>query len=202
MPMQDPEHPKMPSRFAALEAVRTLIAYIGDDPDRPGLRDTPSRVLKAWEQDWGKGYVELTPDELLRMFEIEDIIQNNAPGQMVVVKDIILHSTCEHHMAPFFGLAHIAYIPDKGVVGLSKLARVVEYFSRKLQVQERISEQVAGFLSEHLSADVGVLIEAKHMCMCSRGVRQSDSNTITSALRGDFYTSKETRSEFLRLIGK
>lgn len=188
---------QQPTIEQAREAVRTLIAYIGDDPSRPGLKDTPDRVLNAWRADWGTGYHERLPAELLRTFENGD---GGTPyNQMVVVRNITFHSNCEHHMVPFFGQASIAYVPGgKGIVGLSKLTRVVEYFSRRLQVQERLTEQIADFLETHLSGDIGVLLTATHTCMASRGVRQPHSETLTTALRGDFYRDATTRSEFLR----
>jgi GTP cyclohydrolase I len=193
-----------PTRAEALTAVRTLIAYIGDDPQREGLLDTPERVLKAWGKDWGRGYQEIAPADLIRTFEGQHnpAYLHPAPrryDQMVVVKNIDIFSCCEHHMAPFFGRAHIAYVPgSKGLVGLSKLARVADHFSRRLQVQERLTEQVAGFLAEHLSPHIAVMLACTHLCMVSRGVQQAHSITQTTALRGDFYNDPTTRAEFLR----
>jgi GTP cyclohydrolase I len=186
----------MPTYDEALKAVRTLIEFIGDDPKRPGLRETPKRVLHAWMQDWGVGYANPNPEELLRMFENGE---GSTPyDQMVVMRGISYSSHCEHHIVPFFGSACIAYIPgEAGIVGLSKLARVVEHFARRLQTQERLVEQVAEFLHNHLAQDVAVSLEATHLCMVSRGVRQPHAITVTTALRGAFYNDPTTRSEFL-----
>jgi GTP cyclohydrolase I len=189
-------------RHEALSAVRTLINYIEHQggmpslaPLRPGCEETPERVLKAWEQDWGIGYRRLPPS--MKTFEQE----GTSYDQMVLVSDISFFSHCEHHLAPFFGRAHVAYIPtkEKGVVGISKLARIVDHFARRLQVQERLTQQVADALVAELSPDVAVLMSASHFCMVSRGVRQPESKTITSALRGEFYNNAQSRSEFLSL---
>ena len=211
MSLADDDYPDAPpTRQEAKDAVATLLRFIGDDPRRPGLLETPERVLRAWELEWGSGYRELPPEALVKLFEEEGRGHREGelalpPGgkkynQMVGVVGIDLFSTCEHHMAPFFGQAFISYIPtEKGLLGISKLARVVEYFARRLQVQERLTEQVADFLFEHVSPDVGIVIKARHFCMCSRGVRQPHAQTITSALRGAFYDDPATRSEFLAL---
>lgn len=188
----------MPTQEEALLAIRTLISYLGDDPDRDGLQDTPARVLKAWRQDWAQGYITCAPAELIRLFDRgADLTQRF--DQMVVIRDIDVFSHCEHHMTPFFGKAHIAYIPsDAGLIGLSKIARVVNHFARRLQVQERLTEQVAEFLATELSPDIGVRMSCVHMCMLSRGVQQAHSSTITTALRGAFYDDPTTRAEFLQ----
>jgi len=192
-----PDHDvSLPGHQAALEAVRTLLRYIGDDPARPGLADTPERVLRAWRDSWGKGYTP-PPRDLLRLFE------NGAAAppydQMVVVSGINFYSTCEHHMAPFFGTAAIAYIPShRGIVGLSKLARVVDHFARQLQVQERLTAQIADFLEARLAPDIGVSLQATHLCMVSRGVQQPNALTATTALKGRFLGEPATRAEFLR----
>lgn len=177
------------------QAVKALLRFIGDDPERPGLLDTPDRVLKAWIQSWGAGYHMQAPE--LRMFKEEGVNYD----QMVVVKDLAFFSTCEHHMAPFFGRADIAYIPDKtkGVLGLSKFARVLEFFARRLQVQERLNEQVAAFLAENVSKHVAVVMHATHMCMVSRGVQQPNAITSTSVMKGYFLNDQATRNEFFRL---
>lgn len=184
-----------PSREDAVIALRTVLRYIGDDPNRLGLLETPDRVLRAWEQSWGLGYND--PPPKLSMFPEQGIDYN----QMVLVKDISFFSTCEHHMAPFYGVAHIAYLPDaeRGVLGLSKFARVVEHFARRLQVQERLTAQIANYLSEKVSPHVGVVMRATHLCMVSRGVRQLGALTVTSSLRGDFLNDSSTKAEFLRL---
>lgn len=192
----------LPTRADALSAVYTLLAYIGENPEREGLRETPSRVLASWEECWGMGY-RASDDlgvaaHLLKTFEADSDLRYN---QMVIVRDISMFSHCEHHMTPFFGSAHIAYVPgERGLVGLSKLARIVDLFARRLQTQERVTTQIADCLSMHLSEHVGVLIEAQHMCMLSRGVRQPRSTTITTALRGDFFNDQATRAEFLSAI--
>jgi GTP cyclohydrolase I len=178
-------------------AVKTILECIGEDPSREGLRETPSRVRKAWLHEWAAGY-RVDAATVLKTFE------DGAAGvdEMVAVTSIDLYSHCEHHIAPFFGVAHIAYIPNKRIVGLSKLARLVEVFSRRLQVQERLTNQIADALQEHLDPlGAGVIIQAKHFCMCSRGVRQGSAMTTTSALRGCIKEEPSARAEFLRLCG-
>lgn len=174
--------------------IRRLLQFVGEDPTRGGLLETPARVAKAWEF-WCSGYnVDVGP--LLKTFE------DGAEGcdEMVVVKDIPFYTHCEHHMAPFFGTATIAYLPNKKIVGLSKLNRVLNVFARRLQVQERLTAQVADSLMEHLAPlGVGVVIKARHLCMESRGVCQQGHHTVTSALRGVFKTEAAARSEFLQL---
>ena len=188
----------------AQAAVRFLLNYIGDDPSRPGLIDTPERFLRAWAQEWGAGYKE-PEKELVRLFRDDDVeINEGTPsgtiGQMVLVDNIIFHSHCEHHIAPFYGVAHVAYIPGpKGLVGISKLARIVDHFARRLQVQERLTMQVADFIAEHISPNVGVVLKARHSCMSSRGVRQPHAQTITSALKGIIFSEPSARAEFLAL---
>jgi GTP cyclohydrolase I len=173
---------------------RTLLAYVGENPDREGLSETPLRVAKAW-QFWCSGY-DQNPEDILKVFE------DGAEGvdEMVVVRDIPFYTHCEHHMAPFFGTATIGYLPDGKVVGLSKLSRLLQIYSRRLQVQERLTTQVADALMKHLKPKgVGVVIKARHMCMESRGVCQQGSETLTSALRGCFKDEAATRAEFLSL---
>lgn len=175
--------------------IHDLLKTIGEDPDRPGLLETPDRVLRAWREDWAAGYKQ-DPMAVLKTFE------DGAEGcdEMVLVGNIEFASHCEHHMAPFFGTAHIAYIPNKRIVGLSKLARVLDIYAKRLQVQERLTNQIADALDVGLAPlGVGVLIEAKHMCMCTRGVNKQGSTTITSALRGAMRDNPETRAEFLAL---
>jgi len=174
--------------------VRRLIQFIGDDATRGGLLETPHRVVKAW-QEWCSGYGQ-DPAEVLKVFE------DGAEGcdEMVVVKDIPFYSKCEHHMADIFGTATIAYVPDGKIVGLSKLDRLLEIYARRLQVQERLTAQVADALMEHLGAKgAGVVIKARHMCMESRGVRKQGHHTVTSVLRGVFKDQPATRAEFLAL---
>jgi GTP cyclohydrolase I len=173
--------------------VRDQLHLLGEDPDREGLIRTPERVARSLR--WlTRGY-EMTAEDAVGSAVFEEEHQ-----QMVLVRDIGFYSLCEHHMLPFFGLAHVAYIPDGRIVGLSKLPRIVEVFARRLQVQERLTEQVATALEDVLQpAGVGVVIEAEHMCMAMRGVQTQGSRTITSALRGAFRDDSRTRDEFLQL---
>jgi GTP cyclohydrolase I len=191
------ENIKRPSRAEALVAVSTLIAYIGDDPTRSELVGTPARVLRAWENDWGTGYNEVEPPPLIQFSDEDGISTYN---ELVVVRGITFVSHCAHHLCPFFGTVDIGYIPNGAVVGLSKLARVVDHFSHKLQVQEKLSTQIADYLVNGLSClGVGVVIRAEHTCMTTRGVRKPGSVTITSALRGSIFSDAKAREEFLRL---
>jgi GTP cyclohydrolase I len=173
--------------------VRRELELIGEDPSRQGLLKTPERVAKsmAWLT---RGY-EMKVEDV-----VGDAVFEEAHESMVMVRDIELYSMCEHHMLPFFGKAHIAYIPKGRIVGLSKLPRIVEVFARRLQVQERLTEQIAGAIEEVLQPEgVGVVVEAEHLCMMMRGVEKQNSRTITSALRGSFKDCPMTRDEFLRL---
>jgi len=173
--------------------VRRQLELIGEDPDRDGLLRTPSRVATSLE--WlTRGYDTNVADV------IGDALFEETHESMVMVRDIELYSLCEHHMLPFYGKAHIAYIPNGRIVGLSKLPRVVDVFARRLQVQERLTEQVAQALTDVLQPlGVGVVIEAYHLCMMMRGVQKQNSSTITSAMRGSFRDDPKTRDEFLRL---
>lgn len=171
---------------------KLLTDVIRADANREGLRDTPARVVKAWAH-WCSGY-DMDPKEILKVFE------DGATGydEMVLVRDIPLYSKCEHHLADIFGTACVAYIPNGRIVGLSKLSRLVECFARRLQVQERLTVQIADALQEHLNPlGVGVLIRARHMCMESRGISQQGHHTVTTALRGAMRTDPRTRAEFL-----
>jgi GTP cyclohydrolase I len=177
------------------ELVREMLVQLGENPDREGLRRTPERFEKAL-RFLTSGYRQ-DPDKLLNgaMFIV-------CYDEMVVVKDIELYSLCEHHLLPFFGKCHVAYIPKKKVVGLSKVARLVNMYARRLQIQERLTSQIATAIHEKLDpAGVGVIIEARHLCMVMRGVEKQNSTTTTSAMLGDFRENKQTRDEFLSLVG-
>jgi GTP cyclohydrolase I len=173
-----------------------LLEFIGEDVEREGLKETPRRFLDAW-QEWCSGYEVKDPGSILKAFE------DGAAGvdEMVLVRDIPIFSHCEHHLAPFFGTAHVAYIPSGKIVGLSKIPRLVQVFSRRLQVQERLTQQIASTIEEALKPKaVGVVLECRHMCMESRGVKTPGSSTTTSALRGAFKNDPSARAEFMRLI--
>lgn len=171
-----------------------LLQFAGDDPKREGLAETPARVAKALKH-WFSGY-DKKPEDLLKVFEDG----GESYDQMVVVKDIPIYSKCEHHMADIFGTATIAYIPDGKIVGLSKLSRLADMFARRLQVQERLTNQIADALYEHLEPKgVAVMIKARHMCMESRGICQQGHHTVTTALKGVFREESETRAEFMAL---
>lgn len=173
-----------------------ILQYLGEDVTRDGLKDTPKRVLKSYKELFS-GYSK-NPKDIFTTFK------NDGYNSMVVLKDIEVYSFCEHHMLPFFGKAHVAYIPNAGkIVGISKLARLVDIFSKRLQVQERIGEQVTESLMEHLNPKgAACVIEAKHMCMCMRGVSKQNSIMVTSSVKGEFMTDATVRQEFLGLIGK
>ena len=172
------------------DLVEGILYAIGEDPHREGLRDTPSRVVKSWSTLFG-GYQMNPKDILARRFNSENY------DQMIVLRDIEMYSTCEHHMLPFFGKAHIAYLPNGHVVGLSKLARLVECYARRFQIQEKLTQQIADALVEHAGAKgVGVMIEAQHLCMVARGVGKQNSVMVTTALRGAF-TEQAVKEEFL-----
>jgi GTP cyclohydrolase IA len=185
-----------PSRAEAEQAVRTLIRWAGDNPAREGLTGTPERVARAYEE-WFAGYEE-DPEELLqRTFE-----EVGGYDEIVLLRDIRFTSHCEHHMAPIFGRAHIGYLPRHRVVGLSKLARLINVYARRLQIQERMTVEIADALDRVLQPHgVGVVIEGMHACMSTRGVQQHDSTMLTSRLIGVFRDRPETRQEFLSAIG-
>lgn len=184
-------------RYQQRELVKQILIAIGDDPEREGLHETPARVVKAWGE-WFGGY-KIDPDTLFKVFT------DGAPGenndQVVLEVNIPVYSWCEHHMAPIVGVAHVAYIPRKQIVGLSKLARVVDAYARRLQVQERLTNQIADCIVRNLDpVGVGVVITAEHFCMCTRGVKLGGVKTTTSALRGAIKDEQSARAEFLNLI--
>jgi GTP cyclohydrolase I len=186
-----------PTRQQAEDAVRTLIRWAGDDPAREGLRDTPARVTRAYEEFFA-GY-EQDPEEILKrtFSEVEGY------DEMIVMSDIRFESHCEHHMVPIIGKAHVGYLPDKRVVGISKLARLVEVYARRLQVQEKMTVQIADTLQEILQPrGVAVVIEAAHQCMTTRGVHKPGVGLITSRMVGAFRDDPSTRREFLAVIGR
>jgi GTP cyclohydrolase I len=185
-----------PSREEAEAAVRTLIRWAGDDPDREGLRGTPDRVVRSYEEFFA-GYGEDPVALLERTFEEID-----GYDEMVVLRDIRLESHCEHHMVPIIGKAHVAYLPGKRVVGISKLARVVEVYARRLQIQEKLTAQVANTIQAVLQPrGVAVVIEAGHQCMTTRGVHKPGVTMVTSRMLGAFRDDPRTRQEFLTMIG-
>jgi GTP cyclohydrolase I len=197
------EHPEAsgpaarPDRSAAESAVRTLIRWAGDDPTREGLLDTPARVVRAYEEFFA-GYREDPVQILSRTFAEVD-----GYDEMVVMSDIRFESHCEHHMVPIIGKAHVAYLPDRRVVGISKLARLVDIYARRLQIQEKMTVQIADTLNDVLEPKgVAVVIEAAHQCMTTRGVHKPGATLITSRMLGAFRSNSTTRREFLAMIGR
>ncbi|GLR46997.1 GTP cyclohydrolase I FolE [Sphingomonas astaxanthinifaciens] len=189
--------PKIPVPDDVAEAVRTLIRWAGDDPDREGLLDTPKRVARAWKE-YARGYHEDPGHHLSRTFK-----EVGGYDEIVLLKDIPFQSHCEHHMAPIIGKAHIAYLPGTRVVGISKLARVLHGFARRLQVQERLTAEVADAIWEHLQPKgVAVVIEASHACMTARGVNTPGVMMTTSRMMGTFRADERSRKEVLALMGK
>ena len=187
---------RRPSREAAEAAVRTLIEWAGDNPDREGLVDTPARVVRSYEEFFA-GY-QANPESLLeRTFE-----ETEGYDEMVLLKDIRFESHCEHHMAPIIGRAHIAYLPHRRVVGISKLARLVEVYAKRLQIQEKMTSQIAGTINDILQPQgTAVVIEAAHQCMTTRGVHKPGVTMVTSKMLGGFRSDPRTRREFLAMIG-
>ncbi len=185
-----------PSREEAEAAVRTLIRWAGDDPDREGVVDTPARVLRAYDEFFS-GY-DIDPVAYLqRTFE-----ETDGYDEMVVLRDIRIESYCEHHIVPIIGTAHVAYLPDRRVVGISKLVRVVDAYARRLQIQEKMTAQIANTINQVLMPlGVAVMIEANHQCMTTRGVHKSDVAMVTSQMIGAFRENPTTRREFLAVIG-
>lgn len=186
--------PKVPDDVQ--DAIRTLIRWAGDDPDREGLLDTPARVARAW-REYCQGYGEDPSQHLSRVFE-----EVGGYDEIVLLKDIPFQSHCEHHMAPIIGKAAIAYLPTNRVVGISKLARVLHGYARRLQIQERLTAEVAQCIWEHLAPKgVAVVIEASHACMTARGVRTPGVNMVTSRVMGTFRRDEKSRQEVLKLMG-
>jgi GTP cyclohydrolase I len=185
-----------PSRKEAEAAVRTLLRWTGDDPDREGLVNTPERVVRAYEE-WFAGYNVDPVDLLQRTFS-----ETDGYDEMVVLRDIRFESYCEHHIAPIIGKVHIAYLPDRRVIGISKLARLVDVYARRLQIQEKMTAQIANTLRDVLlPKGVAVVIEAQHQCMTTRGVHKSGVSMVTSRMLGAFRDNAATRREFLAMIG-
>ena len=185
-----------PSREEAEQAVRTLLRWAGDDPSREGLLDTPSRVVRAYEEHFS-GYNEDPVEIMKRTFE-----EVEGYDEMVVLKDIRFESHCEHHIAPIIGVAHVGYLPNHRVVGISKLARIVEIYAKRLQIQEKLTAQIANSIEEVLEPKgVAVVVDAAHQCMTTRGVHKPGVSMVTSRMLGLFRTNPSTRREFLAMIG-
>ena len=184
------------SENEATEAVKTLIKWAGDNPEREGLKETPKRVIRSYK-DFFSGY-NSDPREILskKFKEVEGY------DEIIILKNIRLESHCEHHMVPFIGTAHVGYLPKNKVVGLSKLARLVEAFAKRLQIQEKLTAQIANAIDEVLQPKgVGVIIEASHLCVATRGIHKPDSKMVTSRMLGSFRNDQATRKEFLDLVG-
>ncbi|TNE56738.1 MAG: GTP cyclohydrolase I FolE [Alphaproteobacteria bacterium] len=195
-PVAESDLSARPSRDEAEEAVRTLLRWAGDDPTREGLHDTPARVARAYEE-WFAGYDDDPVEYLQRTFE-----EVEGYDEIVLLKNIRVESYCEHHMAPIIGKAHVAYLPDSRVVGISKLARVVETYARRFQVQEKMTAQIAQCIQDVLQPrGVAVVIEATHQCMTTRGVHKTGVSMVTSKMLGAFRSDPMTRREFLTIIG-
>ncbi|HEX2580858.1 MAG TPA: GTP cyclohydrolase I FolE [Dongiaceae bacterium] len=185
-----------PSQKEAEDAVRTLILWAGDDPDREGLRETPRRVVRSY-REFFSGY-QVNPEKLLQKFFLE----TNGYDEMVLLKDMRFESHCEHHIAPIIGRAHIAYIPNKRVIGISKMARLLDVYAKRLQIQEKMTAQIATTLDRVLQPlGVGVIVDASHQCMTTRGVHKPGTSMITSHMLGSFRNQDSTRKEFLSLVG-
>lgn len=191
-----PAHER-PSREAAMEAVRTLIAWTGDNPNREGLKDTPKRVVDAYKE-WFSGYDQDPSEALSRVFE--DV---SGYDDMVILREIDVESHCEHHIAPFIGKAYVAYMPTDRVVGISKIVKVVEIFAKRLQTQETMTAQIAKAIDEALKPrGTAIMIDAKHECMTTRGVHHADVSTITTQFTGEFKTNPALQERFIRMIGR
>ena len=180
----------------AMNHIRECLKIIGDNPDREGLKDTPYRVVKSWLELYA-GY---KTNPILDTSFAEDIGDRD-DSQIVMCKDIKFYSTCEHHMIPFHGICHIGYLPNKKVIGVSKLARIVEYYARRLQIQEKLCSQIADTIDKIVEPQgCGVIIDAQHMCMTARGIKNQNANMVTSQMRGKFRTQPQTRMEFMNLV--
>jgi GTP cyclohydrolase I len=178
-----------------MDAIKELVELCGDDPNRDGLQETPYRVLKAF-LEYTEGYQEEPKNHLLKTFDVSH-------QELILVKNIEFHSLCEHHFAPFYGIAHVGYIPSLKITGLSKIARLVDGYAKRFQVQERLTSQIADALEEILTPQgTMVIIEAKHMCMCGRGIKKTAASTTTSSVRGIFANQSDARAEFLSLLHK
>jgi len=196
MSEDNPKKLIIPERAEAEDAVRTLLRWAGDDPDREGLTDTPARVARAFEE-WFAGYRKNPMEFLERTFE-----EVEGYDEMVVLRDIRLESYCEHHLAPILGKIHIGYMPDTRVVGISKLARVADAYAKRLQIQEKLTAQIANCINEVLQPKgVAVVIEAEHQCMTTRGVHKHGVSMVTSTMLGAFRQGSDTRREFLSFFG-
>jgi GTP cyclohydrolase I len=190
-----PSAGQRPSRAEAEDAVRTLIRWAGDNPDREGLLDTPKRVVTAYEE-WFSGYGVDPVDMLQRTFE-----ETEGYDEIVLLRDIRFESFCEHHLAPIIGKAHVAYLPSTRVIGISKLARLIEIFAKRMQIQEKLTAQIANTLDDVLQPKgVAVVIEAQHQCMTTRGVHKPGVSMVTSRLLGAFRSNPDTRREFLSMV--
>ena len=188
---------KKPSRTEAEAAVKTLLAWAGEDVKREGLKDTPKRVVKAYE-DWFSGYNE-DPKEVLK----KTFSELDGYDEIIMLRDIRIESHCEHHIAPFIGSAHVAYLPKKRVVGISKIARITKIFSKRMQVQEKLTAQIANCIQEVLKPrGVAVVVEAQHQCMTTRGINTPGISMVTSQLLGKFRTDASTRREFYSMINQ
>ncbi len=186
---------KRPTKQQAMDAVKVLLSWAGDNPEREGLIETPKRVVEAFNE-WFGGYGENPEQILSKTFE-----EVEGYDEMVLLKNMRIESHCEHHMAPILGYAHVAYIPDKRVVGISKIARLVDAYSKRLQTQETMTAQIADAIEKTLKPKgVAVVIDAYHQCMTTRGVHKSETTTVTSQVRGLFRSDKRTRAEFMQLI--
>ena len=191
MSVNQPKVLDFPSEACAEKAVVTLLRFIGEDPGRDGLVDTPARVIKAW-REMTSGYDEDPAEILSRTFD-------ESSDELIILRGVSFYSTCEHHLLPFYGEASVGYLPGK-VVGISKLARLVNCFAHRLQIQERMTSQIAQAIEEHLDAKgVGVILRAHHLCMGCRGVRQEETEMVTSSMLGTLRTDATSRAEFLRL---